>query len=550
MMYRVTGRRLFITLLALWVGLSTISPLWAAENTRIAIVDLDSQGDKAKKDELGMMASQVLTAEFVKAGRFDVIERQALKKIVEEQQLGLSGLVDATTAARLGRVLGAQYIVTGAVISYPRGMDLVVKIVETESASIKVADRLSATTSAALFRKITGFVSQIADQFPLRGMVVYKKGKAYTIDMGKREGIRKGMRFEVYREGQPIKHPMTGEILGREKVRSGLIKIIDVQEKIAVGTVVRLAPNQEINIGHRVVSAEGPSPSASVTYGGASSGALRYIRSWGRKGTGTADFYLPYGIAADAEGNVYVADTYNNRIQVFDPSGIFLRSWGQKGTGQGQLLLPYDVAVDRQGNVYVADTYNFRIQKFNATGRFILQWGRKGQGIGEFAFLSGVAAGPEGSVYTTDAKMHRVQVFDGDGRYLRSWGQGGAETGNFAAPMGIAVDNNGTVYVADSEMKRVQVFGSQGNFQHAITGTMVYPADVAVAQNSGSLYVIDAASHYFWEMSSTGQVLMTFGGAGNGSSQFIKPYGICTDDAGNVYVADTANCRVQKFSRE
>ncbi|MBN2688131.1 MAG: hypothetical protein JXR85_08120, partial [Deltaproteobacteria bacterium] len=425
-----------------------------------------------------------------------------------------------------------------------------VKIVETESASIKVADRLSAGTSAALFRKVPDFVSQIADQFPLRGIVVYKRGKTYTIDMGKREGVRKGMRFEVYQEGQPIKHPLTGEILGREKVRSGLIKIIDVQEKIAVGAVVKLEPHQEISVGYRVVSSNSPSPSASMTYGGVSSGALRYTKSWGRKGTGTADFYLPYGIAADAEGNVYVADTYNNRIQVFDPSGSFLRTWGQKGTGQGQLLLPYDITVDRRGNVYVADTYNFRIQKFDTTGRFILQWGRKGQGIGEFAFLSGVAAGPEGSVYTTDAKMHRVQVFDGDGRYLRSWGRAGAETGNFAAPMGIAVDNNGTVYVADSKMKRVQVFGSRGDFQNAITGTMVYPADVAVDQNSGNLYVIDAASHYFWEMSSTGQVLMTFGGAGSGSSQFIKPYGICTDDAGNVYVADTANCRIQKFSRE
>lgn len=549
-MRRSIGRILIVIVLSWGVCIGGMSPAYAATKTRIAIVDLDSQGDKAKEDEIGTMASQLLTAEFVKGGRFDVIERQALKKIVEEQQLGLSGLVDANTAAQLGRVLGATYIVTGAVISYPSGMDLVVKIVETESASIKVADRLSAGTSSALFRKIPGFVSQITDQFPLRGIIIYKRGKTYTIDLGKREGVKRGMRFEVYQEGQPIKHPVTGEILGTEKIPTGLVKIVDVQEKIAVASVVKREPKQAIDVGNRVLSLTGPSRPAPSAYVGSSSGALRYTRSWGRKGTGTADFYLPYGIAADAEGNVYVADTYNNRIQVFDSNGAFLRSWGQKGTGQGQLLLPYDIAVDRQGNVYVADTYNFRIQKFDTTGRIILQWGRKGTGISEFAFVSGVAVGPEGSVYTTDAKMNRIQVFDGDGRYLRSWGQAGKDTGNFVAPMGITVDNSGNVYVADSKMQRIQVFGSRGNFQNAITGTMVYPVDVAVDQNSGNIYVLDGASHYFWEMSPTGQILMTFGGAGSGSAQFIKPYGICADDAGNIFVADTANCRIQKFTRE
>jgi DNA-binding beta-propeller fold protein YncE len=114
--------------------------------------------------------------------------------------------------------------------------------------------------------------------------------------------------------------------------------------------------------------------------------------------------------------------------------------------------------------------------------------------------------------------------------------------------MGITVDNNGNVYVADSKMRRVQKFGSRGNLLTVITGKMVYPTDVAVDQNSGNLYVLDAATHYFWEMSPTGQNLRSFGGPGVSNAQFVKPYGICTDVAGNVFVADTANSRVQKFS--
>lgn len=90
----------------------------------------------------------------------------------------------------------------------------------------------------------------------------------------------------------------------------------------------------------------------------------------------------------------------------------------------------------------------------------------------------------------------------------------------------------------------------KGQLLAVITGKMVYPADVAVDQNSGNLYVLDAASHYFWEMSPTGQNLRSFGGPGISNAQFVKPYAICTDAAGNVFVADTANSHVQKFSRQ
>lgn len=525
-------------------------PLMAAvTQTRIAIVDLDSQGEKAESEELGKMASHLLTTAFVQEGRFDVIERQALQKVVEEQQLGISGLVDADTAAQLGRVLGATYIVTGAVISYPRGMDLVVKIVETDSASIKVADRLSAGSSSSLFRKIPGFVSQVMDQFPVRGMIVYQKKKIYTLDVGKKAGVKRDMKFEVYQEGQPIKHPVSGEILGVERIPTGLLRITEVQEKMSMARVVKQEQGQKVAVGHRVTSVKTPAVRAGSSYTPASTDNLRFDRAWGRQGTGMADFYLPYGIDTDAEGNVYVADTYNNRVQVFDSNGTFMRSWGQKGSGMGDLLVPYDIAVDRQGNIYVADTYNFRIVKFNASGRFLLQWGQKGKGIGQFAFLSGIAVGPEGSIYTTDAKMHRVQVFDSGGRFLRSWGQPGKTAGSFVSPMGIAVDNNGNVYVADSKMQRIQVFGSRGNFMNAIVGTMAYPTDVDVDATTGNIYVLDGASHFMWEMTSAGQILRTFGGPGSGSAKFVKPYGLCTDDAGNVYVADTANSRIQKFSR-
>lgn len=525
----------------------------AAARTRIAVVDLESQGQKAKSEELGKIAAQWLATAFVNQGRFDVIERQALQEIIEEQQLGTAGVIDVDTAAQLGRVLGATYIVTGAVLSHKQGIDLNVKIIDTESAAIKVADRLAATNVGALSRKISPFVAQLVSKFPLRGFIIHQKGETFILDVGKSVGAREGMRFKVYREGEIIKHPVSGEILGVEKIPTGKLQVTEVQEKLAFARVIEQKTEESVAVGQNVVSVgaikPGPGgPIIGVPYSGSTSTTLRFALAWGRQGVGSGDFLKPFGIAADSSGNIYVADTYNSRIQVFDSSGTFMKSWGQKGTGSGNLARPWDVTVDSEGTVYVADTYNCRVQKFDVNGVYLGQWGQKGKGSGDFAFLSGIAVGPDSAIYTVDAKLNRVQVFDNQGRFLRSWGNKGKGSGSFVSPFGLTVDGNGNVYVADSKMRRVQKFDSQGRFLAAFTDRLTYPVDVAIDQASGNLLILDAASHLIWEMSPTGQNLRSYGGPGRSSGQFVEPYGLCADGASNVFVADTGNCRVQKFS--
>jgi DNA-binding beta-propeller fold protein YncE len=111
------------------------------------------------------------------------------------------------------------------------------------------------------------------------------------------------------------------------------------------------------------------------------------------------------------------------------------------------------------------------------------------------------------------------------------------------------VDESGNVYVADSKMRRVQKFDSQGRFLSAFTDRLQYPADVAIDQATGNLLVLDAATALIWEMGPTGQSLRSYAGPGRSSGRFVKPYGLSIDGAGNVFVADTGNSRVQKFSR-
>ncbi len=123
-----------------------------------------------------------------------------------------------------------------------------------------------------------------------------------------------------------------------------------------------------------------------------------FEKKWGSWGSGNGQFYHPFGIAVDAGGNVYVVDTYNHRVQVFDNSGNFLRKWGSQGSSDGQFYYPFGIAVDDSGNVYLADTYNRRVQVFDSSGNFLRKLGSRGRGNGQFRYPWGIAVDDSGNV--------------------------------------------------------------------------------------------------------------------------------------------------------
>jgi sugar lactone lactonase YvrE len=131
----------------------------------------------------------------------------------------------------------------------------------------------------------------------------------------------------------------------------------------------------------------------------------------GTPGSGDGQFSSPQDVATDPAGNVYVADTFNHRIQKFDSDNVFLTKWGSFGTGAGQFSQPFGVATDPAGNVYVADSINHRIQRFSSEGTFELSFGSSGTGDGQFNLPNAVAADCRGNVYVADAGNHRIQKF-------------------------------------------------------------------------------------------------------------------------------------------
>jgi sugar lactone lactonase YvrE len=214
----------------------------------------------------------------------------------------------------------------------------------------------------------------------------------------------------------------------------------------------------------------------------------------GGKGTNKGQFDSPTGIAVDRNGNVLVADTNNDRIQRFSPTGAFLNIVGTKGKAPGQLGAPNGIAIDRADNIYVAEASNHRAQKLAADGTFIAEW--KGPEPGLYGPRR-IAIGPDDSVYLVDQGHTRIAKLSPDGRALSVWGSKGTGDGQFDDPTSVAVDAaTNKIYVADPRNKRIQVFDSNGKFLTKWVipewGQPLGFEDLAIDSQTGRLYASSA----------------------------------------------------------
>ncbi len=221
---------------------------------------------------------------------------------------------------------------------------------------------------------------------------------------------------------------------------------------------------------------------------------------------GDGQFWDGVGLDVDANGDVYMAEFSNHRVQKFSGTGTFILKWGTFGSGNGQFNTADDVAFDTAGNAYVVDKNNDRIQKFSNTGTFLAAWGTAGTGDGQFQKPVGIAIDADDNVYVAEQVGHRIQKFDTNGGFILKWGTFGAGDGQFNEPIHINVDINGNVYVPDSKNHRIQKFDGNGTF------------------------------------------LTKWGTFGTGDGQFNEPEAVDVDASGNIYVCDTQNDRIQKFA--
>jgi DNA-binding beta-propeller fold protein YncE len=167
----------------------------------------------------------------------------------------------------------------------------------------------------------------------------------------------------------------------------------------------------------------------------------------------------PSGLAIDTASNrLYVADTRGHNIRVYNTTdGTFLFEFGKRGKEDGEINFPTNLFI-RNGKVYVTDTGNFRIQIFDLEGKFLKKLGTVGDALGALARPKGVATDSEGHIYVVDAAFDNFQIFDENGKLYLYVGSAGSGPGFFWLPAGIHIDENDKIYVVDSYNRRVQVF--------------------------------------------------------------------------------------------
>lgn len=291
--------------------------------------------------------------------------------------------------------------------------------------------------------------------------------------------------------------------------------------------------------------------------------SIASVQVIGAPGNQPGQLQRPRDIAVAKDGSLYVADTDNSRIQHLSANGDVLQVWGSFGdaaqgaTQGGQLNQPWGIGLGPDGSVYVADTWNHRIQKFTADGKFISMWGYFGQGE-QLNALWGprdVAVDSKGRVFVTDTGNKRVVVFDADGHGLASFGGGGMDPGQFDEPVGITIDANDLIYVADTWNQRIQVFQESSSLEfqpvrqwdsQAWYGQSLDNKPYITAAN-GFVFAADPEGYRVLQYTDKGDPVRSWGDFGADASTFGLPASVAIAPDGSIWVVDSANSRMMRF---
>ncbi|MGB9844066.1 MAG: stalk domain-containing protein, partial [Caldisericia bacterium] len=245
-------------------------------------------------------------------------------------------------------------------------------------------------------------------------------------------------------------------------------------------------------------------------------------------------------------GFLYVLDTSYGRIHILDKNLNHIKVIGEMGYGEGRLQYPVDIDVDDNGNIYVADFFNNYVVKFSNAGDVLLQIGEEGTEDGKFNGPSGIAVSKEGNIYVSDQLNSRIEIFDKEGKFLKS-----IKSSDLPNPQGLTFDNEGNLWVVEAKNCKIFKLDKDGNVIMSFGGKgaqdsqFIYPFDVEV--KGDFIYVVDRGlgtplNPSIKKFDKSGNFVLKMGSRGTQvplkPGEFLTPAGIAVDDDENVYTFD------------
>ena len=298
----------------------------------------------------------------------------------------------------------------------------------------------------------------------------------------------------------------------------------------------------------------------------------------GSRGSNVNEFDQPVDVDVDTSGSLFVTDTFNHRIKKYTPGGILDTSWGSNGIigsngdGAENFYSAWGLAVDASGNLFVADTGNSRIKKYKSNSELDTAWcaggimAAYGRGAGQFYSPSTPVMDSRGRIYVADTFNNRIARYTSSGALDTVWGSGGyigsVYDDAFLLPQYVAVDSDDNLYVSDDANKRIKRYTSAGVLDTSwatggiLSDDLIQPTGIDI-DGSGNLYVTDSNRHCIKRYTPGGVRDTSWGGgdgivgtgsAGNGSDEFYYPRGLAVMPDGTLFVSDASNSRIKAYT--
>ena len=281
-----------------------------------------------------------------------------------------------------------------------------------------------------------------------------------------------------------------------------------------------------------------------------------FVAAWGSGGTGDGQYNLITGMEVDGNGNQYLSDINQNRVQKISSTGVFVTKWGSAGTSSGEFAWPREIAVDGIGDIWVADENNCRVQQFTSSGAYINQIGSACGGAAPvFGGLDEIEIDKDNNIYVSDYGNQQIQKFDIQGNHILSWGY------NFSLGFirALSADSNGDLFVAFVNVvdtnwtNTIAQYSSTGTLKNSWTETATNNAASTMDFDSQDNLHIGFVDGFIQIFKTDGTFIKQYGEAGTGQGQILGLDELRFGPNDDLYIAGCTgnlNCRISKFAKQ